>query len=83
MQLLLRQQLLSCGGRKKEADYIKRKFGQGHSSFNPSFGNNINLESGWDPWEMLAGAGTCLDQCHCVLGRVSGLVAIYFEATGF
>jgi hypothetical protein len=25
---------------------------------------------------MLAGAGTCLDQSHCVLGRVAGLVAI-------
>jgi hypothetical protein len=34
------------------------------------------MESGLDPWEMLAGAGTCLDQSHSVLGRVAGLVAI-------
>jgi hypothetical protein len=60
------------------ADYIKRKFGQGH--LNPSSGNNIYLESGLDTWEMLAGAGTCLDQSHSVLGRVAGLVAIIIRS---
>ena len=37
------------------------KFGRGY--LNPSFGNNIALV----PWDKLAGAGTCLDQLHCVV----------------
>ncbi len=43
------------------SDESKRKFGRGH--LNPSFGNDIALV----PWDRLAGAGTCLDQSHCVV----------------
>jgi hypothetical protein len=38
----------------------KKLIGGGH--LNLSFGNNIALV----PWDKLAGAGTCLDQSHCV-----------------
>jgi hypothetical protein len=51
-------------------DENKGKFGQVH--FYPSFDNIIALV----PWDKLAGAGTCLDQSHCVLGRVAGLLLI-------
>jgi hypothetical protein len=43
------------------SDENKRKFGRGH--LNPSFDNNVALVS----WDKLAGAGTCLDQSHCVV----------------
>ena len=43
------------------SDESKRKFGRGH--LNPSFDNDITLV----PWDKLAGAGTCLDQSHCVI----------------